>query len=542
MNKNYFSFIAMNLIKRYINKNNLPMIIIFSCLFIYLVSGFNYDYKIYDEGIAVYGASRVAEGDIPYCDFWSIYPPGQYYLLSLVFNILGFELIAERIISVLIFFISAIILFRISFELTDSLISIISPIIYVFFISYSTMYGTAMGTSILLAVTSFYFLHRWLFSGLLKFLILSGIFAGLTSIFRLDIGTYAIFSNLLVQIIDKTQNRSATKSQIKQFLVHIASFSLIFIPVYLTIVLLSGFNNTYEQLIVFPSKIFPDYRSLPFPNPIGVFLENGSISFRLNLLWSGIVFYFPLLIYLLTIIINFKNKNQNNVKKLTTIHIVIAGLLFYFQASIRSDIEHLLPTLFISSILFVYLINKLGKNKWIKVSYVILTLFLLSVPIYKKFEQNTKKLVLLNIPRMNGILVDQGRAFELNAIYNFFKENVRYNENIFIGNLRHDIVYINDVMMYFVLNRPSGTKYHELSPGQVTTENVQLEIISDLQKNKVKHIILRKEEIQSSEKNLSSISSGITLLDDYLDINYKEVFSTTNYTVKKLIEEQVKSE
>ncbi|MCX7735646.1 MAG: glycosyltransferase family 39 protein [Candidatus Kapabacteria bacterium] len=533
----------MNMIKRYINKNNLPVIIIFSCLFIYLVSGFNYDYKIYDEGIAVYGANRVAEGEVPYRDFWSIYPPGQYYLLSLIFKFFGFELISERIFSILIFFLTSIILYRISFNLTKSSISIISPVVYIFFISYSTMYGTAMGTSILLAVTSFYLFHKWLSTRKLKFLIFSGFFSGLTSIFRLDIGTYAFFSNLLILIIYNTQQKLSIKIWIKNLLFLVLAFILVFIPVYLTLIITSGFNNVFEQLIIFPSKIFTDYRSLPFPNPFDVFSIDASITTKLNILWTGKVFYLPLLIYVITIIITYiKNQEKINIEKLTTIHLVIAGLLFYLQASIRSDIEHLLPTLFISSILIVYLIYKFGKNIWIKTIFAILTLFLISVPIYKKFEQNTQKLVLLKIPRLNGILVDQVKAYELNSIYNFFKENVHYNEKIFVGNSKHDLIYINDVMMYFLLNHPAGTKYHELSPGQATTKNVQLEIIRDLQKNKVKYVILRKEEIQSSEKNLSSISSGITLLDDYLDINYKEVFSTPNYTVKKFIEEEVKLE
>jgi nucleoside-diphosphate-sugar epimerase len=167
-----------------------------------------------------------------------------------------------------------------------------------------------------------------------------------------------------------------------------------------------------------------------------------------------------------------------------------------------------------------------------------LTFFLLSVTIYKKIELNKHNLVLLKIPRLNGILVNQVRAFELNTIHNFFKENVRNNEKIYIGNLRHDLIYINDVMMYFILNRPAGTKYHELSPGQATKNETQLEIIRDLQKNKVKFIILRKEEIQMPEKNLSSISSGITILDDFLEINFNEVFSTPNYVIKKAIDQK----
>lgn len=525
------------------NKNNLPVIIIFSCLFIYLISGFNIDFKIYDEGIAVVGAVRITDGESPYRDFWSIYPPGQYYLLSVLFKIFGFELITERIFSIIVFFLSAIIIYRVSFNLTKSVISIISPVIYVFFISYSTMYGTAMGTSILMALISFYYFHKWLSSDSSKFLFASAFFAGLTTIFRLDIGSYTLFANLLILIIHQTKSKFEIKKSLKNLLTIISGFSLVFIPVYLTIIISSGLENVVEQLIIFPSKVFPDYRSLPFPNPLNIFSDSYKITTRLNNFWQGNVFYIPIIIYFSAIIIIFKNKNEENthIERLKVLHIVIAGLLFYLQASIRSDIEHLLPTLIVSTVIIVYIAFKFGKKAIIKISLASLTLLLLSVPIYKKIEQNSQKLELSKMPRLNGILISPMRYIELKTISDFFNENVHSDEKIYIGNTRHDLLYINDVMMYFILNRKAGTRYHELSPGQVTKKDAQIQIIRDLQNNGVKFVILRKEEIQTSEKNLSSISSGITILDDYLDINYRNIFATPNYIVKKLLDKPIQN-
>lgn len=541
MNKNNFFEVLMNIIKKLIDKNNLPVIIIFSCLFIYLLSGLNFDFKIYDEGIAVVGAKRVAEGENPNLDFWTIYPPGQYYLLALIFKIFGFELINERIFSIIIFFITAILLYRLSYNLTNSSISIISPIIYVFFISYSTMFGTAMGTSILLSLASFYYLHKWFQLKSTKFLLISSFFAGLTSLFRLDIGTYSFLSNFLILIIYHTQLKLPIKNMMKNLMKYTLGFIIVSIPFYLLLLIYCGFDNVVEQLIIFPSKIFPDYRSLPFPNPFDIFFANKSLTTKLNIFWTGIVFYLPLVFYIASIIIIYKNQNNGTkiIEKLKINHIVISGLFFYLQASIRSDLEHLLPTLFISSILLVYVIYIFGKNKFTKILFTALILFMLSVPTYKKFELFNKSFVLQKIPRVNGILLSPITAYELNTIHNFFKQNVSNDEKIFIGNTRHDLIYINDVMMYFVLNRPISTKYHELSPGLATTKNTQLEIIRDLQNNKVKFVILRREENPKPEKNLSSLSTGITILDDYLEINFNEVFSTPNYIIKKAIDQKI---
>lgn len=521
-----------------INKQNLWIYILFFCLFLYLLSGFNIDYKIYDEGIAVYGAQRVADGDLPYLDFWTIYPPGQYYLLFIIFELFGFEIINARIFSIFIFFITSIILFKICENIIKSKIAIIAPIIYVFFISYSTMYATAMGTAILVAVSSIYFFHKWLTSQKTKYLFISGVFSGLVTIFRLDIGIYSILGSLTVLILNLFLIKPETKTGLKNFLVIIIGFSIFFVSVYTIFFILCGFDNVFEQLILFPSQIFPIYRALPFPNPFE-FLSDDSkqitLASKVNIFWNGIVFYIPLLIYLATILINLLRREEkiSKYEMLKTLNISVTGLLFYLQASIRSDLEHLLPTLFISSILFTYLIKKFGKKIIIKISFAVFIIFLLSVPIVKKIEMNSQNLVMLKIQKANKIMINPVRAFELNILSYYIEENIDSKEKIFIGNSRHDLIYINDVMLYFILNRKSGTKYHELSPGQITTEKVQLEVIRELQQNNVNFIILRKQSEDVKEKNLSSTSSGVTILDDFLSVNFEIVFSTPNYTIEK---------
>jgi hypothetical protein len=35
-----------------------------------------------DEGLMLQAAARIADGQVPYGDFWWFYPPGQPYLLA----------------------------------------------------------------------------------------------------------------------------------------------------------------------------------------------------------------------------------------------------------------------------------------------------------------------------------------------------------------------------------------------------------------------------------------------------------------------------
>src|SRR5260370_5472406 len=53
--------------------------------------------QVYDEGLIVCGAERVAHGQVPYRDFYPGYPPAQFYTIAAVFRVFGRTLLAERV-------------------------------------------------------------------------------------------------------------------------------------------------------------------------------------------------------------------------------------------------------------------------------------------------------------------------------------------------------------------------------------------------------------------------------------------------------------
>src|SRR4051794_27527541 len=54
-----------------------------------------------DEGLMLQAARRIAQGQVPYSDFWWYYPPGQPYLLGGLWSIFGPSLLAWRVVRVL---------------------------------------------------------------------------------------------------------------------------------------------------------------------------------------------------------------------------------------------------------------------------------------------------------------------------------------------------------------------------------------------------------------------------------------------------------
>src|SRR5207302_2988432 len=55
-----------------------------------------------DEGIILQGAQRIVAGQVLYRDFFSFYTPGSYYLLALIFRILGSSILVARTTLVIV--------------------------------------------------------------------------------------------------------------------------------------------------------------------------------------------------------------------------------------------------------------------------------------------------------------------------------------------------------------------------------------------------------------------------------------------------------
>jgi hypothetical protein len=126
-----------------------------------------------------------------------------------------------------------------------------------------------------------------------------------------------------------------------------------------------------------------------------------------------------------------------------------------------------------------------------------------------------------------ALFVDQDR----DAAIRFIKQNTTPDERIFIGLTRHDKIYINDVSSYFQSGRLPATKWHHFDPGLQTSAEIQSEIIADLEQNKTNYIWLESTWNDKVEPNESAISSGVTILDEYIRARYQSVQNSGTISV-----------
>jgi hypothetical protein len=121
-------------------------------------------------------------------------------------------------------------------------------------------------------------------------------------------------------------------------------------------------------------------------------------------------------------------------------------------------------------------------------------------------------------------------AEDLSDAVKFVQEVVPQGDPIFVASERHDMGAINHVLFYFLVERKSATRYWVFEPGLTTTEHIQREIIDDLEKNKVKCVVVC-DLLRKNEPNRSSVSSGVMDLDTYIRENFEEIAQFGSYVI-----------
>ena len=84
-------------------------------------------------------------------------------------------------------------------------------------------------------------------------------------------------------------------------------------------------------------------------------------------------------------------------------------------------------------------------------------------------------------------------------------------------------MWINAVAVYFASGRLPGTRWHHFDPGLQTRADIQRLMIDDLRRNHVRWVVRDASWDDANEPNASFVSSGIKLLDQYLDSQYRPI-------------------
>lgn len=501
---------------------------------IYLLIFQNYGLNLWDEGVLLNGSLRTLEGESVYTDF-NGYPPGRYLLGAVLFKIFGIDISVIRIAVAIMTAMAVVMLYSVSlrliplspplekvgvrggFAIIPSILFLISPAVY-----YNRFYP--IFTIFCIYMIFWYLDLQHVKTGLEKERpsrsIILAISSILSMLFKLEIGIGIIIVSIAVMLFRKKIR------ELKYFFLTL-SLAAMFLAFYY----IRGID-IYTFLYDIYFHVFKINKSWgnPFPSIFSVELWG---RFNIHEIFSVLLFYIPLIIYLLSFIVLLRTPTlrQAQGELRTPLAIILFfGIYTYNLVIWRTGFDNLIRCLPPALILGIYLLYlfRIKLLKWTGeriFSYAITLIlplwFLYEMVFYGDFYTGSigemrKTHVPLSIERANNIYADLVEASWIKEITGHIKNNTKPEDTIFT-------IPLNSIW-YFLTDRKNPTYYEWILPGTLKNEREEMVVIEQLKKRMPLFIIYGDVAIDNREDRRFS---------NYAPLIYN--FMAENYHVEKTV-------
>lgn len=494
-------------------------------------------------GVSTVGAMRVLQGEAPYRDFWTAYAPGQFYLLALIFRILGGELYVEVMAASIVSALAVLACYWLVKKLTDQhWISLLCAGIFAaaFFNTGYYFRLDAYPPAILCVFLSLNFVVNYYQSFQRRQLLWAGLMTGLSTLFSYDVGIYtalAIIAGLLFfhwrsPLPTNTRWRFAWSA----FLTYLGSALLLVLPVVIYFAWVAG-HELWQAIFTFCAR---DWR-LPGPkpelNPLHFELQAASRSEMLDNFLRYIKYTTPFVLHLFGLFgIGLALRKGKVIQAALGATLVVAYWQHFYFAHIHINTHIVTMSAYAaaaSALLYSVIASELNRRRLLILNVVAgLLVGGWAVALTGRSAYNIlhkyrdPSLVTVQLPGIAGFKVMPEEATSLNALVTFVDQQVAPDQAIYVGLTRHDIMLTNDMEIYFALQRPIAVPYHEMHPAIADTANAQQEMIAGLERSQPPLIITKgifaDEVLEQVKANYQSKlpDIGAQDLDRYIHEHY----------------------
>jgi hypothetical protein len=500
---------------------------LFLSAFLFVFATMNRAASVYDEGLILTGAMRVGHGEIPHRDFYANYGPAQFYVVALLSKLFGPSVMAERLWD---FAIKAA-LATLGFVAVRSCCRPAAAFVaYVACVIWLGKFGTpgfplfpailfSLAATLLLASSEGNGLHR-------TPIVVAGGCIGLTALFRYDVGGLAgaaLMAVLIVAAVSRGDRFWRTPSSPPWLFA--AGAVAVFGPVAVAYLLVGGPIGAFIHDVFYCSTYYPQMRSLPFP--------------LLDKLWKApieSVVYFPPVVVAVAIALAASGRSVGSLGWIICAFAALCVAL-YLKGWVRMSVIGTSGAIIVALILLPML-WKYTNGEPTRRAFVVLCAALAVVPTFFALMAAVST-AQGNLPFVANFLlrgaagcaapvhlrpvacihVGEARA----AAVQFVVANVPKDERLFAGTTRHDKIFVNDNLIYFAAQRLPATHWHHYDPGLQTRADIQNDMVAELERQSVRYLVLTSEWDNVMEANASALSSGVTILDDYIRLHYERI-------------------
>jgi hypothetical protein len=507
-----------------------------------------------DEGLMLAAAARIADGQVPYSDFWWFYPPGQPYLLAGLWELFGPSLLPWRVVRVLCDAGVAVLAYMLAVRGGASpRLALATWLAAALAMAYPSGPHPFPVVLVLALAALLLFEHRPLTAGAL---------AGVAAAWRLEFAAYLGLGIVLAYALRAEVDRRGLDGDPGGLVaarrgfvgarqgfvgdrrgVDWAAFArdaggfaaialttalLLFAPV----VAAAGLGDSWDLLIRYPVEDFSDYQSLPFPLDYDGPLNTGSLGgFFSDSAENLLLFYLPLALVaglagaLLALGVRFRPERwpqaATAVFALGTAHYLVT----------RPDVFHTAPLAVMVAVLGAWAIagRREGEPSTRRVAALagtVLAAVGLGYAIVEGLDRRWLELrtdyAELRLPPADSVRVRETARRPLEQAVRHVRERIPPDRPIYVATRRSDLVTSGYPIFYVLAERDNPTRYDIQAPGVVTTEPVQREIVGDLERSRTPLVVRWTSPLSAApEPNEGGESTGVTVLDDYLRRAYR---------------------
>ena len=511
------------------NKNskhlNYLLLFIFSVAYLFLFM--RVLWRIGDEGTLVYGAQLVAQGALPYRDFFEVMGPGSFYLLGLFFKLFGTNILVARAVLLLTASLTVILLYWMTRRVCQGPFELLPSLFYLV-VSFPLWPGTNHHWDSnlfgLLAVGAFFL---WQDRGKRWFLALAGILAGLTSCFIQQKGL-CLAAALSVVVSVNGYRTGEDRPQIGVHLgILLGGYAAVGILVLLFFYFAGGFSDLIYANLTWPLTRYENVNRVPYGYGVitwyyedyrqvlqAVFPAPAALSLTLLIMLPFfLIISLPILLIWLGGFSCLNASNRAKIFNATMLTYWAAGFALWIAEFHRRDILHFIygsPLLIVLFFLICYYYFKNKKFlKLVGISLITCCLIIFGCLNALIAMSANKKIV-----TQRGVLY----GFKEDPALKFLIEHIKPEDYTFI--------YPYYPMYYFLANVKNPTRYSILLYHINTTAQFN-EVIKNIEQKKVKYVlwdsVVTESKLKTWFPQYKHPSKDNLHLERYLEEHYETI-------------------
>jgi hypothetical protein len=454
-----------------------------------LLSGLSIRWGInpHDEGLMLQAGERIADGQLPYRDFYANYGPGQYFLIGGLDWLFGPSLLVWRIVRVLLdagVAVMAYALVRRDAPRPLALGAWLAVAAAMAFPSIPHPNPTALALA---------------FGGLLlarERPAVAGALAGLAVVFRPDLGLAALAGVAVLAGSGRTVARALGAG---------AAVALVLMAP----VVLAAPGDFWDQTIGFALDE-QGLQRLPLPGAWeGGFEPNKILEhYYPYVLLAGSALWLAVAL-----------ARRLPARLWAPAPLAAAGVLYLLA---RADLYHYIPLAAVLPVLLATAAAEERNTVLEAALVVVLGLIAIQGLDLKRIQVlDPPPLATIGVDVADGVKAPPAEARALERLTGYVRSRVPPGDPVFVANPRFDLVNVGNPLVYVIVQRPNPTRYDVMQPGVVTTAPVQREIVRDLERARPALVIRWLSPLADhADDNGAGRSSGVRILDRYIAAEY----------------------